>query len=145
MPVVFHVYDLDRRLCDKRNWWDLYYFSLSLAQCRNPQYAFGMIHGGMDVIQEHQAEGSPPVYRVLFYPYPTRQRPPVHGAIRQQMVIQGHELRDFFMLQLLNESIALETREAMANEWIATLQREGQICLRPVEISEELFDRLTVP
>jgi hypothetical protein len=102
-----------------------------------------MIHGGMDVIQEHQAGGSPTVYRVLFYPYPTRQRPAEHGAIRQQMIVQEHELRDFFMLQLLNESIALERREAMANEWIATLEREGQICLRPVEISEDLFDRLT--
>jgi len=102
-----------------------------------------MIHGGIDVIQECQVEGSPPVYRVLFHPYPARQRPAEHGAITQQMIVQGHELRDFFMLQLLNESIALERREAMANEWIATLQREGQICLRPVEISEELFDRLT--
>jgi len=52
-------------------------------------------------------------------------------------------LRDFFMSKLLNRGISLERREQIADEWTARLQSEGHLSVRPVEISEELFDELT--
>jgi hypothetical protein len=101
-----------------------------------------MIQGEIDVTREGQAG---PAYRIRFLPYSTPERPAEHGAVRQQKIIQGLDLlHDFFVSKLLNQGISLERRAQMADEWTAKLQSEGHLSLRPVEISEELFDELTV-
>lgn len=104
-----------------------------------------MIEGHLDVVWENRlARGEPDgTYRVLFCP--TSQDLASHGAVRQQCSIHGEEaLRGLFLTDLLNRNMTLERRQSIVDEWLDKLRENGLLTLRPVEITKELFDKLTV-
>jgi hypothetical protein len=105
-----------------------------------------MISGDMYVVWENKPSAGPlAAYRILFHPYPMSQASPEHGPVRQQKTVQGEEsLRGFFISDLLSQDIAPDRRQKVADDWMLTIRSEGRLSLRPVDISKELFDRLTV-
>jgi len=94
----------------------------------------------MDIIWENGPErGAAGRYHVLF------MRHGYNGAIRQQARISTEErLAEFFLSEVLDQSVGLETREDRTVEWLNELHERRLLSLRPVTITQELFERLTV-
>jgi hypothetical protein len=98
------------------------------------QYAYRMVEGGIHI--SIAASG----YRILFSPFRSGQ----YNGVRQQLTIPANQLRDLLISEFLNQAIVQESRERFADEWIAELNRWGDISMTPIKISDELFDRMTV-
>lgn len=97
----------------------------------------------MDIVWENNSDRGPDgLYRVLF------MHPGTSGAIRHQTSIRGEEaLRDFFLAELLDRSLAIEKRKSRADEWLKELHAKewpsSTLSLSPASITKELFEKLS--
>jgi len=98
------------------------------------------VEGAMDIIWENSPRrGIAGKYHVLFMALG------YSGAIRQQKTIATEEqLKDFLLTEVLDPGMSPERRESRTDEWLTELHEKRLLSLRPLIISEELFDSLTV-